>query len=89
MEMPNPTRGNTKGHRMTNKPDIHYHACSEDTEYRIRPNPDGKPGEGYKWGGWIEYKDMGEGEWRGDFFICPSVFGTLGLALIEAAKDTE
>lgn len=47
-----------------------YISWGENTHYRIRPNPDSAATDGSE-GIVLEWKDFGENEWKGYFFITP------------------
>jgi hypothetical protein len=68
------------------KYDVIYEYSNGETAYRIRPNPDAGSGSGYEFGGVLEWKDVGEKEWSGYFFLAPDSIAALGEALIEASK---
>lgn len=68
------------------KPDVVYECHEADTSYRLVPNPDAPPGEGYRHGAALQWKDPGQ-DWRGTWMIAPEAMEALGLALLEASKD--
>lgn len=60
----------------------------EETLYRVSPNPDATPNEGFKHGAVISFSDLPD-RWVGHFFIGPKSLEAMGEALIEAAKDVK
>lgn len=68
-------------------PDVTYECHEADTAYRIRPNPDAPPGEGYKHGAVMEWMDDPKDGWSGYFFIAPEAIEAMALAFNKAAED--
>lgn len=59
-----------------------------DAAYRLRPNPDAPPGDGYNSGAVLEHRDIRAlGNWHNYFFIAPEDLGSLSRMLAEADKE--
>ena len=71
--------------------DIIYEThVGDHVSYRLSPNPDAPPGEGYRSGAVLEWKDPGVGEkWQGYFFISPECLSDLSDMLRRASEDVD
>ena len=67
-------------------PDITYECHEAVTSYRLIPDPNGPPGEGFKWGAALQWRDEGQ-PWHDTWTIAPEAMEALGHALLMAAKD--
>lgn len=67
--------------------ETHFVVVTQNTEYRLRPNPD-LP-EGYAGGCVLEWRGLDEEKWSGYFAIEPGAARALGEAMIRAADSVD
>lgn len=65
--------------------EAHYLVHGEETTYRVRPSPDGEALNGDD-GVLLEWRDAGEEEWKGSFFISPQAAHYVAEAIARLSR---
>jgi len=63
--------------------ETHEVVFGEYTSYRIIPNPDASPEEGWNAGVVLQWKDTHDKEWQDHFFIAPDCISTFAEIFTE------